>query len=315
MTLVELMVVMAIVGMLVALMLPAAQQAREASRRMACQSNLRQLAVATHGFEGAKQHVPPGVEQSLFPSAPIFRGSSLFVHLLPWLEEAAAAGTWIHADPLLNASGGQAARTAVRFAVLLCPADRIAVHPVAGQNGWFALTSFGGNGGSCSYPAADATCDGMFHTTGPASEPAANQRPVRMMQVSDGTTHTILVGERSHVDANLEEFAAVGWTAPLATWGWWAPVVGRRAIGHVVLDARASVNYRLPFGPATRRAASPPVSDGVSLAYHADRRFTAFGSEHADGANVAMVDGSVLVLADDTDAKVLQALATRSRTD
>lgn len=306
---------MAIVALLVALVLPAMQRAREASRRMACVSNLRQLAVATLGFEVAKRHVPPGVQQSLFPTAPIFRGSSLFVHLLPWLEEAATAGAWIHADPLLNSSGGQGARTAVRLAVLLCPSDRIAVNPVAGQNGWFALTSFGGNGGTCSYPAADATCDGMFHTTGPASEPVANQQPVRLREVSDGTAHTILVGERSHTDANLEEFVSLGWTAPLATWGWWAPVVGRRAIGHVVLDTREQVNYRLPFGPANRSAASPPVSDGVSLAYHADRRFTAFGSEHADGANVAMADGRVLFLANDTDAMVLRALSTRSRAE
>src|SRR5438309_502675 len=86
-TLVELLVVIAILSALMAVLLPAIQSAREASRRVQCQNNLRQLATATLNFESAKRQFPPGMHQVIFSNAPVYRGSSLFVHLLPQLEE------------------------------------------------------------------------------------------------------------------------------------------------------------------------------------------------------------------------------------
>lgn len=59
-TLVELLVVMAIVGILVAILLPAVNAARAAARRTQCQNNLRQVGLAIHNFESARQKLPPG---------------------------------------------------------------------------------------------------------------------------------------------------------------------------------------------------------------------------------------------------------------
>src|SRR4051794_40555098 len=57
-TLVELLVVIAIIGILVALLLPAIQAAREAARRMACQNNIHNLALAVLNFENQRRELP-----------------------------------------------------------------------------------------------------------------------------------------------------------------------------------------------------------------------------------------------------------------
>src|SRR5262245_50990924 len=57
-TLVEMLVVIAIIGILMALMLPAVQQARESARRMKCGSNLKQIVTAVHSFETTFRKLP-----------------------------------------------------------------------------------------------------------------------------------------------------------------------------------------------------------------------------------------------------------------
>ena len=69
-TLVELLVVISIIGMLMALLLPAVQQAREAGRRNTCSNNMRQLALAVTNFSSAKGTYPGYVEPLTLGSTP-----------------------------------------------------------------------------------------------------------------------------------------------------------------------------------------------------------------------------------------------------
>jgi prepilin-type N-terminal cleavage/methylation domain-containing protein len=314
-TLVELLVVIAIIGILIALLLPAIQAARESSRRSQCQNNLRQIGVATLAYESSRREFPPGVEQKSFPTSPVYRGSSLFVHVLPHIEEADVQQLWDFVDPFKNTSGGRSALTATVLAVLVCPSDVVDQNPVQDQSRWYALTSYGGNGGTRSYFPAEATVDGMFHTTGPASEPQPSQATVLVKDITDGTSHTLLFGERSHEDPNLEQFAEKNWIQSLKLWGWWGPSGARKAIGHVTMSATVPINYRIPFGSAGASQADPPVTDSLSLNPYGELRLCAYGSSHLGGANFVMADGSGVFLGDSTELNVLRSMSTRAAAD
>ena len=94
MTLVEVLVVMAIMGGLMGLVLPAMQNSREASRAAICKQNLKQIGLASHAFHGAFRSFPPAriVPRPGDASQHACGGQepTWFVHLLPFLEEPAA---------------------------------------------------------------------------------------------------------------------------------------------------------------------------------------------------------------------------------
>jgi prepilin-type N-terminal cleavage/methylation domain-containing protein/prepilin-type processing-associated H-X9-DG protein len=316
-TLIELLVVIAIIAILIGLLLPAVQKVREAAARIQCANNLKQLGLAAHNYHGDNGQFPPGVYQLSFAAAPKYRGVTLFVYLLPYLEQNNLFRGWDMTNPLNNTAGGASARTATVLKVLVCPSDTITQNPIVSGGLYYALTSYGGNGGSRSYDPQDATDDGIFFVIGPGSQTAPNGSPIRIADVTDGLSNTLLFGERSHFDPNYDSFVAAFGSSgpslePIEMVGWWASSGGRVAAGDVTLSAFAPLNYRIPQTYANRTSLSPPVTNAASFSPYNDLRICAFGSNHTGGANFCLADGSIRFIRNGIPAATLQALAVRN---
>ncbi|MDY3551234.1 DUF1559 domain-containing protein [Gemmata sp. JC717] len=314
-TLIELLVVIAIIAVLIGLLLPAVQKVRAAAARTRCTSHLKQIALAAHNYHDVNERFPPGAQTGLRPS-------SLFVELLPYIEQAPLYQQWDFAAPANNYSG-TAPRAGTVVAIYVCPAQTL-TH--GGSS--FAVTTYGGNGGTVAFPPARATVDGMFHTTGPLSEPRANQTGVRMLDVSDGTSNTLFFGERVVGDPALDSYlnAPAGVITPApgpdiqpsASYAMWGALPGPNAAGGL-LSAEAVIGYRhgtvwtpppppLPGFPPV----PPPPVDGVALKALWWRRLGAYGSFHTGGVMTARADGSVSFLRDSTTSQMLIGLSTRN---
>jgi prepilin-type processing-associated H-X9-DG protein len=90
-----LLVVIAIIGVLVALLLPAVQMAREAARRAQCTNQQKQLAVAVASFASAKDRMPSS-QEAMFPQNAIAaqRWASWFVYLSPYMDQKTIWDNW-----------------------------------------------------------------------------------------------------------------------------------------------------------------------------------------------------------------------------
>ena len=123
-TLVELLVVVALIGVLISLLLPAVQAARESARASHCQNNVRQIALATLQFEDTYGAFPPArLQRRPGDSSSACGGSepSWVVRLLPYLDRATSYARWNVYQPY--SSHPEALRTEV-LSVFVCPTRR-----------------------------------------------------------------------------------------------------------------------------------------------------------------------------------------------
>lgn len=113
-TLVELLAVLAIIGTLIGLLLPAVQRTREAGRRMQCSNNLKQMGVALANYEQAKKRFPPGNDQA----GERYHAWSSFV--LPFLEQSTVSDR-IDYSKHWDHKGGNSAIADMTIPTYVCP--------------------------------------------------------------------------------------------------------------------------------------------------------------------------------------------------
>src|SRR4051812_33147691 len=93
-SLIEVLVVIAIIGIVMGLLVPAVMKVREVANRLRCQNNLRQIGLAVHGYHGAKQKFPFGSKNDR-PNVPLTAPRTTYiVQLYPYLEQQATYDRW-----------------------------------------------------------------------------------------------------------------------------------------------------------------------------------------------------------------------------
>lgn len=178
-SLVELLAVIAIIGTLVSLTLPAVQTAREAARRSACSNNLRQMGVALLNYESARRFFPPGND------ALSGRNHAWSSFILPYIEETGVAGRINYALPWNHKSNIDIADAVVP--VYLCPSGIVSY---AGKQ------DYGGVMGTAVLLAEDDTRPaGWVHGGILYATDEESPKPCRAAQVSDGLSRTVVVSE------------------------------------------------------------------------------------------------------------------------
>jgi prepilin-type N-terminal cleavage/methylation domain-containing protein/prepilin-type processing-associated H-X9-DG protein len=320
-TLIELLVVIAIIAVLIGLLLPAVQKVREAAARAHCQNNLRQIALAAQAYAAKTSKLPPGVDHRPLGE----RSSSLFIDLMPHLDQENVVAQWDYANYPTNMNGGPNARSAAVVKTLVCPSSGVTENPVSFGSLTIGITTYFGNGGTRSFPPAQATYDGLFHRCDPAAPNKSGRIPLD--EIDDGTSNTLLMTERILGDSAFDSWQRAAFTptpspslgAMMSYCAWAAPFSNSNpllsnALASVSVSSVGGINvgYPLAYVPPPPSPAPPSPQNWDSLKNSFWMRLCGMGSKHQGGANVAMADGAVKFLKADVSQPVLQALFTRA---
>ncbi|MGE3805737.1 MAG: DUF1559 domain-containing protein [Gemmataceae bacterium] len=210
-TLIELLVVIAIIGILIGLLLPAVQKVREAANRTRCQNNLKQLALAVHGYHDAQGSLPVNGSQFNLVnqgSGTMNTSWSFMARMLPFLEQE---NLYRSGNVGTSSLVGNVV-TQTNVPILFCPSDtalRSSPNPNSANNGttgapmstgnykgvsgsnwcWGSYPNVGTNGScDCFYQNGTGKGDGMFFRTDIIFRQTFNQ-------VTDGLSNTFMIGE------------------------------------------------------------------------------------------------------------------------
>jgi prepilin-type N-terminal cleavage/methylation domain-containing protein/prepilin-type processing-associated H-X9-DG protein len=338
-TLVELLVVITIIGILIALLLPAVQAAREAARMAQCQNNLKQQGLAMLDFERATGHFPSGGWGANWVGDPD-RGTDInqpggwIYSILPHLEQSSlyrlgacsAPNTW----PPAKLAGG-AARIETPLDMMNCPTRRCAVAypeciycgppssygrgnntsygagpvPTCARDDYAACagdqeTNYDLNGPESlaqaaswdqarSWPNLAVAGGGTVGGSSPATGISYLRSRIRVADVTDGTSHTYLLGEKylspdcyfNGADGGDDQNMYVGYDN----------------------DIYRTTHYDHTLPPAD---AQTPMQDAPG--YWDPSRF---GSAHASGCNMAFCDGAVQAIHYSINPEIHRRLGNR----
>jgi prepilin-type N-terminal cleavage/methylation domain-containing protein/prepilin-type processing-associated H-X9-DG protein len=301
-TLIELLVVIAIIAVLMGLLMPAVQRVRESANRIKCANNLRQIGIACQTYHDANGHLPSGYLASrryvdgATDTAPGWGWGTL---ILPYIEQDPVFKSLDLGQPMTsphNVAGVQS-----MIPIYLCPSDLTPGGPFPVPDGFGATialagpTSYAACVGGDESATTDATGEGIFYR---------NSR-TRMTDITDGTSSTILIGERAWANANgIWAGAVPGGVIKRGQYNSCQPVVsGAWYPAATLVLAHAHLNNALR---------DPDGSAGMDD----------FSSRHFAGSNFVFADGSVhflrSVAGDNADGSytndglIFQALATRA---
>ncbi len=300
-TLIELLVAMAIISVLIALLLPAVQSAREAARRSTCKNQLKQIGLALHNYHATSNLFPPGAV-SRKPSSPTQNCSLVgatntdslagwSVQILPYLDDAARYQSFDLNKAFFGLKHGpaptpnDAAQLLVNTA-FQCPSDP--------NSGLHSLTSYFGVQGGGSSP----DCTGgagyirrVFFYNGAFY----NNSRIGFQNITDGTSSTVIVGETRYqqlLGPNPDFYGT--WASSV----WLAGTPGASSSGYVTLAATLDGINSLPLNPA------------VDWTFEEQSRL--FGSRHVGGCHFLFADGSVRFVSENIDVFLYRSLGARN---
>jgi prepilin-type N-terminal cleavage/methylation domain-containing protein/prepilin-type processing-associated H-X9-DG protein len=194
-TLIELLVVIAIIAILIALLVPAVQKVREAAARTQCINNLKQIGIALHGYHDAYKKLPKGCASSDADFSDW--GSSWKVYILPYVEQGAIYTSWQHTgNSGYTNTNNLTLINNLSLAVYRCPSSTLPGFSPYSNTGSYieAFTSYTGIAGSTLDPTANNGNNNGISSGGGILFPYS---AVKLVQITDGTSNTIMVGEQS----------------------------------------------------------------------------------------------------------------------
>jgi prepilin-type N-terminal cleavage/methylation domain-containing protein len=330
-TFIELVVVIAIVAILVAMLLPAVQQAREFARRTQCRNNLRQIGVALHNYEATHRRLPQGTFLGAVAGT-TNNNSSPLPHLLPYFEQAYNVNLFnFNVDLNLHDSNRLARQQ--RLAILQC-----ASHP---QTAAFVISQCPDGCGTSNYqPSLGNNANYNPISAGLQRGPFARGYGARLTDITDGLNSTALFGEiRLGPASGAAPLGASGSLSPTdpmyystarqvpySIWDEGTPGDTTRWPGTLRGDVEAvpacdapAANDFLYRGKQYYRGVPVPSYYSHTLTPNSRRRdcirdggldriHAAVRSFHEGGAHIVLADGSVRFASDDVDPALWRAV-------
>ena len=307
-TLVELLVVIAVIGMLVAMLLPAVQAAREAARRNDCLNRIRQLGLAFHLFHDAQKRFPSAYESTPIPGDPFgppnpttrdrAPGWAWGTQILPYLEQQTVEDTFDRKLPCWHANNAAAAQ--MQLTVFLCPTATGADEPFdvidtsGGKLATFGRSCYVANVGQeepWGFPLDDYS--------GVVDGPIYRNSRTKAKDVTDGLSKTVFLGEHHPV---LSSKTWVG-VVPGAT------VCPTPRFALSACDNAATL-VNVHSGPASGEF-PPAIHPPNSPLCHVCQMY----AEHPGGCNVMLGDGSARFIDEMINQVTWAALSSRAMGD